>query len=398
MRYKIAKFVCALFLTNAFAFAQSAKEQLSIANAAKLASTNFYDEVPFKDKLGYYTIQVKIDTTTYEYIFDTGGFNTVTSEIMENAKLPTLMEVEVGSSNKIKSKIKLSKIPSLQIGKTIFQDVGVFGFDFTASPVINCYTNAGLIGRSVIHKAIWQIDYRKSVLRISDNLAQMPSIDKGEKIKIELDKTLLPFLKISINGKQERFMLDLGFGGFVSLTEKTASSLKFKNTIAIEGEGNISANGVINEKSFVSLLENVQIGKTELKNQVGFYSKSNNYNLLGAALAKYFIITLNFKDNELILTPYDQTEYSFETFGFSVNADTSKIYVNKIFDGLNAQKAGLELNDELISINGKVLGSLSYCDQYFVVNNLLTTEQEVTVVVKRGEQQKEFRIAKQKPF
>ena len=53
------------------------------------------------------TIQVKIDTGSYEYIFDTGGYNTVTSKIMENANLPSLMEVEVGSSNKIKSKIKI---------------------------------------------------------------------------------------------------------------------------------------------------------------------------------------------------------------------------------------------------------------------------------------------------
>ena len=398
MGYKIIKFICTLFLINSFAFGQSAKEKLSIANSAKLVSKNFYDEIYFTDKLGYFTIPVKIDTNTYDYIFDTGGFNKVTTKIMKNANLPSLMEVEIGSSNKIKSKIKLSKVPLLQIGKAIFQDVGVFNFDFSASPVINCYTNGGLIGKSIIREAVWQIDHRKSVIRVSDNLANMPFLDRGEKIKIEFDKTLNPFLNLLINGKQERFMLDFGFGGLISLTEKSASSLKSKNILTIEGEGNISANGVVKEKTFITLLENLIIGKTELKRQVAYYSKSNNYNLLGSELTKYFIVTLNFKDEELILTPYDDTEYSFETFGFNINLDTNKIYVSKIFNGLNAQKVGLLLNDELISINGKQLSSFSNCDRYFNVNNILRSEKEIIIQIKRGGEQKEFQIIKQKPF
>lgn len=398
MRHKIFIIIFTLFLIRPFALGQSAKEQLSIANSAKLVSKNFYEEVRFNDKLGYFTIQVKIDKNSYEYIFDTGGYNTVTTKIMENAKLPSLMEVEVGSSNKIKSKIKLLKIPLLQIGKVIFQDVGVFNFDFSSSPVINCYTNGGLIGKSVIREAIWQIDYRKSVIRVSDNLASMPNLDNSEKIKIELDKTLNPFLKLLINGKQEKFMLDFGYGGLISLTEKTASYIKSNNILIIEGEGNVSANGIVKETTYATLLKNLIIGKKELKSKVAYYSKSNNYNLLGSELTKYFIVTLNFRDEELILTPYADAENSFETFGFNINLDSNKVYVSKLFNKLNAQKAGLLLNDEIISINDEKLSDFSNCDRYFNVNNILRTEKEILLGVKRGGEQKEFRIAKQKPF
>ena len=398
MRHKTITIISTLFLIKSFAFGQSAKEQLSIANSAKLVSKNFYDEIPFSDKLGYFTIQVKIDTGSYEYIFDTGGYNTVTTKIMDNAKLSSLMEVEVGSSNKVKSKIKLSKVPLLQIGKAQFEDVGVFNFDFSSSPVINCYTNGGLIGKSVIGEAVWQIDYRKSVIRVSDNLTKMPNLDKSEKIKIELDKTLNPFLKLTINGRQEKFMLDLGFGGLISLTEKTASSLKSNKILTIEGEGNISANGVVKEQTYVTLVENLNIGKSELKNKVAYYSKSNNYNLLGSELTRYFIVTLNFKDKELILTPYIETEKSFETFGFNVNLDSSKIYVNKLFNNLNAQKIGLLLYDEIITINDKQLNELSLCERYFYINSILRTENEILLQIRRGEEKKEFRVIKQKPF
>ncbi|MEY3421956.1 MAG: hypothetical protein RIR48_2256 [Bacteroidota bacterium] len=393
-----------LFATFFFLFCissngQTAKEQLSIVNSVKLVSKNFYDEIPFSDKLGYFTIQVKIDTGSYVYIFDTGGYNTVTSKIMENANLPSLMEVEVGSSNKIKSKIKLSKIPLLQIGKAQFENVGVFNFDFSSSPVINCYTDGGLIGKSVIGEGVWQIDYKKSVIRLSDNILNMPNLYNSEKIKIELDKTLNPFLKIMINGKQEKFMLDFGYGGLLSLTEKTASSLKPKNILTIEGEGEISANGVVRENTYVTLLESIIIGKSDLKNKVAYYSKSNNYNVIGSELAKYFIVTLNFKDRELILTPYDEVESSYETFGFNINLDSSKIYVSKLFKELNAQKEGLLLFDEIIAVNGKQLNNLAaLCDRYFYVNNILRTEKEILLKIKRGSVDKEFLIERQKPF
>lgn len=383
---------------NLCMFSQSPKEQLAIANAAKLVSKNFYEEIPFTDKQGYIIIPVTINTYTYDYIFDTGGFNTVTSEIMKNANLLPLMEVETGSSNKIKSKIKLSKVPSLQIGQTSFEDVGVFNFDFSASPVINCYTNGGLIGKSVIREAIWQIDAQKSVIKISDDLSKISIPDKSEKIKIRLDKTLNPFLTLTINGKKEDFMLDLGYGGLISLTEKTASNLKLNNPLSIEGEGDISANGTVKEKTFAAKLEQLSIGKTELKNQIAYYSASNNYNLLGSELLKYFIMTLNFKDNELILSPYNDTKADFETFGFNINLNDDKIYISKIFTGLNAQKAGLLVNDEIISINGKLGSGISNCENYFQYNSILKTEKEITIQIKRGEEQKEFRLLKNTPF
>jgi predicted aspartyl protease len=387
-----------LLLGYSPAFTQSAKEQLSIANAAKLVSKSFYDEFSFTDKLGYFTIPVKIDSNTYEYIFDTGGYNTVTTNIMKAANLPSLLEVEVGSSNKIKSKIKLSKVPSLQIGKASFQDVGVFNFDFSESPVINCYTNGGLIGKGVIREAVWQIDYRKYVIRVSDELKKMPNLENSETIKIELDKTYNPFVKLMINGKQEKFLLDFGYGGLISLTEKSAAALKLNNSIIIEGEGSIGANGVVMEKTFVSWAEKLTFGKTVLKNKVAYASKSNNYNLIGSELAKYFIITLNFKNKELILTPYHDNENGFETFGFNINMDTNIIYISKIFMGLNAQKAGLLQSDALVSINGQTFNGLSICDRYFAFNNLLRKEEEITIQVKRGEGSKAFTFAKQRPF
>jgi len=398
MRHKVFKLICIFLLANSFVFAQRAKKQLAIVNAAKLVSGKFYEEIPYINKLGYLTIKIKFDSAEYEYIFDTGGYNTVSSEIMDKENLPTLMEVEVGSSNQIKSKIKLSKIPKLQIGKAIFEGVGVFNFDFTASPVINCYTNGGLIGKSVIGEAVWQIDSRNAIIRISDDIQNMPNVDKGYRLNVRLDKVLNPFVKLQINDKEEEFLLDLGYGGFISLTEKAASAYNFHDKILIEGEGDISANGVVKESSFLVPLKKLAIANIEFNKQVAFFSKSNNLNLLGSELTKYFIVTLDFKNKNLILTTYANTETEYETFGFSTNILNNKVYVSKLFNNLPAQKTGLLLNDLIVSINDKPIEELKICDAYFLINNSLKLEKEIRLKIKRNDDYKEFQITKQKPF
>src|SRR5690606_30757503 len=110
-----------------------------------------------------------------------------------------------------------------------------------------------------------------------------------------------------------------------------------------------------------------------IANQVAYYSESNNYNLIGTELTKYFIITLNFPEKELYLTPIPQADPSeaVKTFGFDLNRNGNNIYVSKLFGGLSADKAGLKLNDIVLSVNGKNLNDYSYCDFYFFIKDLL---------------------------
>jgi predicted aspartyl protease len=374
---------------------QSAKDQLKIANSANTELKDFFQELSFVDKAGYFIIPVKIGTDTYEYIFDTGGYNTVTSEIIKKNELPELMKVKVGSSNQIKSEIKLSKIPRLTIGNVPFDNVGVFIFDFDESPIIKCYTNGGLIGKGIIKECIWQIDYQNKLIRIADHIDKMPNLDNSIKLKIEFDKVFNPFIEAQINGQTEKFLLDFGYGGFISLNQKTAEKLSFINTTEINGEGTVGANGVSNEKMFVTALQSLTIGKQNFANQVAFYSKSNNYNLIGSEISKYFIVTLNFKDRELILTPTKtEAKEIFKSFGFDLNSKDGKMYVSRLYKNQTADKAGLQLNDEVTKINGTIFSEMDYCAFYFATRQLFQSDDEIKIEVKRNNELKTFTIHK----
>jgi predicted aspartyl protease len=378
-----------------YSFGQSPKEQLKIANAANVVLTDFYQEISFTDRGGYFIIPVTIGSQTYDYIFDTGGYNTVTTDIMTKNMLPELMKVSVGSSNQIKSEIVLSKIPRLKVGDVQFTDVGVFNFDFNEAPVIKCYTNGGLLGKGVIKQAVWQIDYHNKIIRLADNLEKMPNLKNSVKLKVELDRVLNPFIQVEIDGRNQKFMLDFGYGGFISLTEKTANEYQFANSIETYGEGTIGANGVNKESMYVSRLKTVKIAGQSVANQVAFYSKSNNYNLIGSELARYFIVTLNFKEKELILTPFSETPIDqFNSFGVDMNMNGKDIYISRLYKGLSGDVKGIKLNDILVSVDKLSVDTANLCDSFFKIRDMLYQADSLNMKVKRDNEEMEFKLKK----
>ncbi|WP_282088856.1 PDZ domain-containing protein [Aquimarina algiphila] len=380
--------------------AQSAKEQLALANSVKLENNDFFEEISFQNKFGYFIIPVHIGNKNYEYIFDTGGYNTLTSEIMDKNKLPKVMEVEVGSSNQIKSKIILTKIPLIKIGDIDFKEIGAFNFDFDDSPQIKCYTNGGIIGKSIIKNAVWQVNAKEQKIILTDNVNKLKNLNNAIRIKVKLDKTFNPFIKAKINDKTLTFLLDFGYGGFISLTEKVGVNLNSQEVVEIIGEGSISANGIVNESMFIKTLESFKIGRSNLQNQVVYYSKSNNYNLIGSGITKHFIVTLNFKDQELLLTPIENTEKlsSKKSFGFDLNRNDNNVYVSKIFKDFSAEKAGLKLNDIVISINNKDITKSSYCDFYDYTKEILRGDEAIRLTIKRENVLQNIQVIKSNIF
>ncbi len=387
-------FICCFSIMHS----QSAKKQLKLINSVTLNDKEFFEEISFQNKFGYFIIPVNIGNESYEYIFDTGGYNTLTSDIMEKNALPNLMDVQVGSSNKLKSKIALTQIPSAKIGGINFKDIGALNFDFDDSPQIKCYTNGGLIGKSIIKTAVWQLNAKEEKIMLTDDIEKLSHLENAIKLKVKFNKVFDPFIEAKINGKKVSFMLDFGFGGFVSLTEKDGINLSSQGMVEIEGEGSVSANGVVNESIFIKSLDNFEIGNMSIPNEVAHYAKSNNYNLIGTEIAKHFIVTLNFKDKELFLTPIDKMEEPKLSFGFNLNRNDKNMYVSRVYKDGSADKKGLKLNDVIISINDEKFNEASYCDFYDYINELLKGNENIKLGIERNNELQTINIAKRDLF
>ncbi|MBX2817549.1 MAG: PDZ domain-containing protein [Saprospiraceae bacterium] len=102
-------------------------------------------------------------------------------------------------------------------------------------------------------------------------------------------------------------------------------------------------------------------------------------------LTKHFVVTLNFKKKELYLARIEGTEEMEpdKSFGFDLNKKEGRVYVSRIYRGLSADKSGLRLNDEVVTINGKDMVGQSYCDFYDMTRELFKTNEAITLQIKR---------------
>lgn len=122
---------------------------------------------------------------------------------------------------------------------------------------------------------------------------------------------------------------------------------------------------------------------------------------MGSAITAHFIVTMNFKDRELLLTPYSSNgpRQKERTFGFDLNREGDRIYVSKLYKGSVADRSGLQLEDTVISINGERFNDQGdYCMFYDRTREYLKGDEIVRLQVCRGQQTHSFELAKTELF
>jgi len=388
------------FLCSAYVQAQKPKEVLNWINTAKSENKDFYYEIPFEYRNNEIVIQVRIGGQTYDYIFDTGGYNNITDAIQAKNNFPILTKQTVGSSNKIKKEINIVKVDSLHIGKLIFHDIAALQMNFDESPTIKCTIDGGLIGASIIKNYIWQIDYPNKKIIVTDRISRIVNLKQAVKVPVTFNSRLMPYIEVKINGKKEKMMFDLGSATLFSMTEKIAKKHGIENAITLTGGGTEGGNGVIKEPIYI-----INSGKVEIKNLLYlnkpiYYTSTNNEPLIGNPIIKDYIVTMNFKDDEIYFLPINESAVNdgWSTFGFTIEYNDGKSKVATLLKDSEAAKAGLQINDEIVAVDGQKADCLDYCQCKKIYSMLLETKNEITLDVNKNGQTQKIILKKQKIF
>lgn len=396
MRLIIVTLFIVILVFNASA--QKPQQILDWMNSATALNHNFYYELPFEYKQGEIIIKAKIGDSTYNYIFDTGGYNTVTDNIAERNNLKMLTKQQTGSSNLKKTTVNIVKVDDIQIGEVVFKDLAALQLNFDNSPIISCLSNGGLIGRSIIKEYIWQIDYPRRKIIITDQFDKLPNMQQTLAIPIELDKRLTPFIRIVVNGQEERCMFDLGSSQILSFPKKQGEKyLKNEKIIEIEGAGSEGVAGTLTEVVKVVNIKTLGIGAVQLNN-VATTVQTQPDILIGSPIIKNYIVTLNYARKEIYLTQLSNPELKegLESFGFTVRYQDGNAKVFAIYKSLPADKAGLQIGDTILSIDGTPLQYKDFCDCLFTSSRLLENKNEVTLVVLKKGKEETIKLKKEK--
>jgi len=390
-----------LFLVAAYGNAQGPQQVLEWINTARADKEQFYYEIPFEYRGNEIVIRVGIGTQEYDYIFDTGGYNNITDAIQEQNHYPVLTTQTVGSSNKLKSTINIVKVDSITVGGLVFKDIAALQLDFSKSPTIRCIIDGGIIGASIIKNYIWQIDYPNRKIIVTDQKEKLQGLEQAVRVPVTFNSRLMPYIDMKIGARTEKVMFDLGSATLFSMTRKTARRYhKSKEAILIRGGSTEGANGTIREDIHLFKAPSIGIASLDFKDRPVYYTDSNNENLIGNPIIKNYVVTLNFKENELFLLPIRENpmEEGWSSFGFSMDYKDGKAVVSTLYKGLAAERGGLQLDDQVVAIDGKPIECGNECDCRKRLAEALNGKEVLKLSVVRNTVRLEMEVRKEKVF
>lgn len=372
---------------------------LSIVRSGKATQKSFYAEIPFQERMGNILIPVTIGQQTYSYIFDSGAHFSLTDSIRKLNQFKQKLTVQLGSANQSKSTVAVTQIDKLEAAGLAFKKVGAFVLDFNQAPRIRCLTNGGLFGSSVIRKYVWQVDYNRKKIIATDQLSKLHLADNTIRIPVSLDKRGYPFIHLQVNGQPVRFLFDLGFGGLLSLPEVTAQQYVRGPIIERAGIGSEGAHGSLQETMKFALLDSVRLNQLVWYNVAISYAKSNNYPLVGAELAKYYLITMDFRNKALYLSPLANHPFKpegFTHFGLSLSYQAGKVIVEAVYGSSPAQQAGIQVGDEITAIDGQKISYSTYCECFFTSNDQLATAKRIELTIRNQGTERTVELVKRR--
>lgn len=186
-------------------------------NQSQLSQVSFLDTIPFQFIRNNIIIEATFDGHKGNFVLDTGAPTVLSQSFYKKLDIIPTGYIRVrDASNQVREQAYLV-LPKAAIQTTQFWDIPALIMDLEQSPLKgNSIKIDGLIGSNQLKNVVLQIDFAKKILILSDN-AQQFGLHKKEGLKIKLDDTKRPFVKVNISGKKAEVLIDTGFNGLYAM-------------------------------------------------------------------------------------------------------------------------------------------------------------------------------------
>ena len=301
---------------------------------------------------------------TYPFILDSGAKNILFEKKSSSFELEKNgFNIGMGSNGNFFTS-GILKVNKLQIGDLVFKKTHMQLVDFEAE----CLNAYGLIGNGIMRHLVWQIDFDKKIIIISDEIEDQNIDDNSKHFKLSEN----PFghqLSIPLqlnNGESIKATIDLGSNGNLSLDEKyllkDSLKLEFKQVYGY-GPSGLGDSEDEEFKERIYLVDSLNFVGSDYKIiEFPVHAGPESLNLLGLGFFTKYKTTISWKDKKLIITPYDSIQnFKWRTSGFGTMFK-DEVTINAIFQNSSSSNLDIDLKDKVVSINGfKPLNESEYC-------------------------------------
>lgn len=358
----------------------------------------FSETIPFNFDKGLPIIKVTIKGVEYNFMVDTGAPTVVSPEIASILKSKKVKKSTVGDSQGNNNKQEFIEVDEIKIGSLTFKDIGAVVIDMNQSFEVKCIGLDGLIGSNQMSNAIWEFDYTNKKITITDDFANFKEPEGASKLSfIDNSPQKTPLVKVQIDSIPSSYLtFDTGANGGINLRLS-----QFKETIKEYPQARSygsSSSGIYgvgkSDTITIAKIPFMKVGNLELKNQLINFDEMASF-VMGNSFLKNYKTTINWKTKSIYLLAQEtEVQKSFESLGLSIRYINNKPTVALLHQNSDAEKAGIQLGDIILDIDGNDLTQLSEeqaCD--YVFNNILNKKTEASITFIRNNERQTVKIS-----
>jgi hypothetical protein len=294
------------------------------------------------------------------FILDSGAPMTISPALAAELGLDAAGSIALEGPAGGHDTVTLTRIPRVEIAGLHFLDVGSV-IDWVLPPdELACLSREGLIGASLLQAAIWQIDFQSGVITITDTLSRLPGLDRASRMPfIRADAAGSPRISVGVSNSQDlSLLIDLGFNGSLAIPTATLEAAGDRITDAAPEERGRSAATVLGDAQSATRIARVselRLGDLQLRDFPVITGPAVSDFHVGIEFLRHFRVTIDWLNDQLYLElrePEETLYYDFANYGFTPKLADNGLIVGAIWSGSAADKAGLELGDRLVEIDG----------------------------------------------
>ncbi|TYB76933.1 retropepsin-like aspartic protease [Bizionia myxarmorum] len=273
----------------------------------KTAEENFKVTLPFEIKDGFIIVKVKIENKNYNFLLDTGAPNVVSKELAETLNFKIIDSVQVYDVFNKSQITKYARIDTIEIGSINFMGTTAVINDINSIPVWSSLNIDGFIGSNLMQHAIWDLDFNKNQITITDNESKLSLPEKVIENKLFIGYAGIPSIACKINGKKVwNFPVDLGYNGGIVIPfsefEKQKENGEISDFTKSETHGVIGIYGKQEETkaSYTGIIKDIEFGNAILKNEK-VYAEHYLGHRIGLDFFRNYRVILNWKNKKIKL-------------------------------------------------------------------------------------------------
>ncbi|MCA4781138.1 aspartyl protease family protein [Empedobacter falsenii] len=372
-----------LIFFSTMLLAQTKKSFLKMNQSIDLVNLEYINNLPF--------IKVSINNKEYNFLVDTGALTFISTSIQKDLNLKVQSSSSIRDSQNNREIINNTFVSEIKIGKSSFYNIEAHIYDFKGFE-FDCLNIDGIIGENLMALALWNIDYLKRNITITEDLNNFDLSTYFLKIPFSTDGQNTPLLPITIKNHVFNFKLDTGSNRGFSI-DRNLISVKDSQKVNVKG---ISSIGAFNKskisENYYFKLDTFEIGKKVFSDHIFM---SGEKNLIGNKFLENFGVIIDWSNKYIYLKnePIDFNKKSLDSFGFGYSFENNKPYIKLLFE----DEGNLELGDEILSIEEMDFTNLSkenVC-KYFQ-NDILKNKSKINISIKRNDNIKDFILEKKR--